>query len=85
MTLFGSRARGDHKDRSDFDIVICVTQGTSSSDWNNFCFFIDENFPTLHSVDLIRFDALPPRLLEAVTKEGKEIYHGTAKELFEES
>ena len=85
MILFGSRARGDHKLRSDFDIVLCVSQHTSSEDWNSFCFFVDENFPTLHSVDLIRYDALPPGLLESVKKEGKEIYHGTAKELFEKS
>lgn len=81
LVLFGSRARGDHKLRSDFDIAVGVNSSVTQQDWNSFCSVVNEDFPTLHSVDLIRFDALNSQLLQAVQREGKQIYHGVAEKL----
>ena len=52
--LFGSRARGDHEERSDIDIAILCPQATAT-DWlkvNNIIATAD----TLLKIDCIRFD-----------------------------
>ena len=52
--LFGSRARGDHRERSDIDIAI-LSPNANESDWWSMLELIDEA-DTLLSIDCIRLD-----------------------------
>lgn len=54
--LFGSRARGDHTERSDIDLSIYCPLA-SESDWQEVMEII-ETADTLLKVDCVRFDAL---------------------------
>ena len=55
ILLFGSRARGDHHERSDFDFAIYAPK-LSDADWSRFCLDFVDNVPTLCGVDLVRMD-----------------------------
>lgn len=52
--LFGSRARGDHRDRSDIDIAI-LCPNANETDWQTILKLIDDA-DTLLSIDCIRLD-----------------------------
>ena len=52
--LFGSRARGDHRDRSDIDIAI-LCPNANETDWQLILQLIDDA-DTLLSIDCIRLD-----------------------------
>jgi uncharacterized protein len=77
LFLFGSRARGDFKKQSDFDILAVVTEGTSNHLWSEFTHLVSENFPTLYTLDFLRSDTVPEHFLESVSLEKKEIYRGS--------
>ena len=49
--LFGSRARGDYREQSDYDVAIYGE--LSSSDKTVLRSFCAEDLPTLHKIDLI--------------------------------
>lgn len=54
ILLFGSRARGDHDQRSDIDLAVLCPQAdleTWAAIWN-----IADEAPTLLAVDLVRLD-----------------------------
>lgn len=69
VILFGSRARGDYKERSDIDIAF--RGGNSSS----FILSVDEETSTLLEFDVIDLDK-PVRedLLQSIVEEGILIY-----------
>ena len=52
--LFGSRARGDHRERSDIDIAI-LSPNANENDWQSILKLIDEA-DTLLPIDCIRLD-----------------------------
>ena len=52
--LFGSRARGDHRERSDIDIAI-LCPDANENDWLSIIKLIDEA-DTLLPIDCIRLD-----------------------------
>lgn len=52
--LFGSRARGDHRERSDIDIAILCPKA-NENDWQSILGLIDEA-DTLLPIDCIRLD-----------------------------
>ncbi len=54
--LYGSRARGDHKERSDIDLAI-VCPLASYDDWISIIEIIEEA-DTLLKIDCVRFDEL---------------------------
>ena len=54
--LFGSRARGDFRERSDIDLAIECPQATKK-DWSQVMAII-ENADTLLSIDCVRLDML---------------------------
>lgn len=54
--LYGSRARGDHKSRSDIDLAIFCPQA-SDDDWYLVLDLVDQA-DTLLKIDCVRFDRL---------------------------
>ena len=69
IILFGSRARGDYKERSDIDIA--VYGGNVAS----FGIDIEEKVPTLLKFDVINMNkAVQKELIKSIEKEGVVIY-----------
>ena len=68
VVLFGSRARGDNRSRSDIDIAV-----TGVEDFDTLAEAVDE-LPTLYSVDLLNLDTCKNQLLlEDIKQYGREI------------
>ena len=69
MTLFGSRARGDYRPRSDIDLAV------SGGDYARFVLDMDEETSTLLMFDIVNLDKpVQPELLESIRKDGKLLY-----------
>lgn len=69
LILFGSRARGDYKERSDIDLAF---YGGNSS---RFILEVDEETPTLLQFDVLDLDKpIQAELLESIKREGIVIY-----------
>ena len=69
VILFGSRARGDNKSRSDIDLAI------SGGDYDGFALDIDEETHTLLSFDIVNLDGnVQPALQENIMRDGKVLY-----------
>ncbi len=58
IILYGSRARGNHHDRSDIDLAIACPRATVA-EWADLLAWVDEHADTLLAIDLVRLDALP--------------------------
>lgn len=70
IVLFGSRSRGDHRERSDIDLAV---YGVSQRDQGSFSDDID-HLPTLLDFDLVFVtDRTDARLLANIKKDGKTI------------
>lgn len=69
VILFGSRARGDYRERSDIDL------GVSGGDTNNFALAVDEETSTLLMYDIVDL-SLPVQeeLKDRIYQEGILIY-----------
>ena len=70
--LFGSRARGDHQERSDIDLaILCADE----SDWFKVTNIL-ENADTLLKIDCLRFDInkISKELCNNILKDRKVIY-----------
>lgn len=73
--LFGSRARGDSSDRSDYDVAVYGV--LSLYEKAALRYACDNDIPTLHKIDLIFVkDVDSPALLENIDKDGIVIYDG---------
>lgn len=71
LVLFGSRARGDHRERSDIDLAVWGLQGMA---FGRLRLALEE-LPTLLSFDLVCADACTdPNLLENIAREGVTLY-----------
>ena len=69
VILFGSRARGDYKERSDIDLAI------TGGNVNLFSIAVDEETSTLLKFDIVNLDgSVQKELLESIEKEGIIIY-----------
>ena len=69
VILFGSRARGDYKEKSDIDLA--VTGGNVAA----FSIAVDENTSTLLKFDIVDLDAsVQEELSQAIEREGIIIY-----------
>ena len=69
VTLFGSRARGDARERSDIDLAV------AGGDAERFSLDVDEETSTLLSFDIVNLDRpVQPELLESIRREGRVIY-----------
>ncbi len=70
ILIFGSRARGDYRERSDIDLAVC-----GGDDSGRFELDIDEDVPTLLKFDVVHTDKpVQQELLESIEKEGVVIY-----------
>ena len=69
VILFGSRARGDFKEKSDIDLAV---QG---GDFIRFMLDVNKETSTLLSFDIINLDEkIQIELKESIEKEGKIVY-----------
>lgn len=71
LVLFGSRARGDHKDRSDIDLAVYGMPEASRS-----LFWLDaEELPTLLKFDIVHvMPSMDPVFLNNIEKDGVTLY-----------
>ncbi len=69
VILFGSRARGDYKERSDIDLAFSGGNGAA------FSLEVDEETSTLLMFDLVDLSGpVSPELRESIRREGVTIY-----------
>lgn len=69
VILFGSRARGDYKERSDIDLAVYGEQA------DLFGMEVDETVPTLLKFDIVDMTApVQMELLESIQREGVVLY-----------
>ncbi len=69
VVLFGSRARGDHKEKSDIDLAV------SGGNVTAFAIDVDEKTSTLLKFDIANLDAsVQEELRESIEEEGIVIY-----------
>lgn len=75
LVLFGSRARGDHHERSDIDLAVF---GMPADQQARFALAIDE-LPTLLKFDLVFVTPdIDPHLLHEIEKDGVILYDANA-------
>jgi predicted nucleotidyltransferase len=70
--LFGSRARGDARERSDVDLAV-EAPAASEREWLALCELVEEA-DTLLPVDLIRLEAAPLALRRRIAAEGRVLH-----------
>lgn len=69
IILFGSRSRGDFKERSDIDLAV------SGGNCDKFSILVDEETSTLLEYDVVNLDkAVQKELLNSIEGEGIIIY-----------
>jgi len=71
--LFGSRARGDARERSDIDIAI-EAPDADRREWLEVCRLVEEEADTLLPIDVIRVEEAPDRLRKQVRAEGRVLF-----------
>ena len=73
VILFGSRARGDERERSDIDIAV-VGPEITEKEWLALQGYVDEEAETLLSIDLVRYESAPNHLKVRIAREGITLY-----------
>ena len=69
VILFGSRARGDFKDKSDIDLAV------SGRGFTKFILALDEETPTLLQYDVVNLDRdIDDVLLQEIQRDGIVLY-----------
>lgn len=69
VVLFGSRARGEHRPKSDIDLAVF------GGDQTRFALEVDEETPTLLSFDFVNMDGpVSQELRDRVAEEGVTLY-----------
>ena len=71
LVLFGSRARGDNRERSDIDLAVYGMPKEERS-----MFWLDaEDLPTLLKLDIVHIvPGMDPKFLENIEKDGVTLY-----------
>jgi uncharacterized protein len=79
IILYGSRARGDNKERSDIDLAVVCPQA-SGNDWHKVLEIIDQA-DTLLKIDCVRFDELKDSnsLKKSIVRDGVVLYQKEEK------
>ena len=76
--LFGSRARGDHSEQSDFDVA--VFGSVQKADKDRLRYALEWEAPTLHKIDLIFYDDCHDEAFKQnILREGITIYDQKGK------
>ena len=84
IVLFGSRARGDHHDRSDIDLAVFCDQA-SDEEWRQVLDCLREDrIDTLLKVDCVRFERSNAALKEHIMIEGKVLYEKNGQQTSEQ-
>ena len=73
IILFGSRARGDYRENSDFDIAVKASS-ISPGAWDKLQLELEEEPITLYKVDLVDFSQLNEDYQKRISSEGKILY-----------
>ena len=73
IVLFGSRARGDAREDSDFDIAFSLSESGKQA-WAEFTTSLEEKNLTLHELDLVDIDQLDEKYHENIKREGVVLY-----------
>lgn len=74
IILFGSRARGDHRWNSDYDLAFCGVSVTQEQAWDHLRSWIEHEANTLLHVDCIRFEEASDELRSSILEHGTTIY-----------
>ncbi|MZP28190.1 nucleotidyltransferase domain-containing protein [Heliobacterium undosum] len=77
IILFGSRARGDHEERSDIDLAIVAPDATQRQ-WFDILDAVEEA-DTLYSIDVLRWEEVSNALRDRIANEGKVLYERGAE------
>ena len=77
VILYGSRARGTHRERSDIDLAV-VCPAASSRDWLDMTNIIDEA-PTLLKIDLVLYGEMQNEFRNEIDREGIVLYERESK------
>ncbi len=72
--IFGSRARGDARMTSDFDIAFQISAKQSVKNWENFCLLAIDSPPSLHLYDWVDFNRAGEDLRQNIERDGVIIY-----------
>ena len=73
IILFGSRARGDARQNSDFDIAVSE-RSCSADEWNRFVVNLEQEALTLYKIDLVELEKLGDDYQKNISTEGKTLY-----------
>ncbi|ASK62358.1 hypothetical protein CFK37_09415 [Virgibacillus phasianinus] len=73
IVLFGSRAVGDNKEKSDIDLAF-FAPGMTKRKWTELTFTLEEELDTLLLLDLIKFEDASEELKDEIIKNGKVLY-----------
>jgi uncharacterized protein len=74
LILYGSRARGDHKDRSDYDVAVFAPE-FDHFEWSRWKLDVEERVPRLCGLDLIwHNDNVADDLKAAIDRDGVKFY-----------
>ena len=71
--LYGSRARGDHRERSDIDVAL-LCPDARTKDWDQVLQIV-ENADTLHCIDCVRYDAIVDEAFKSAIDRDKVVVY----------
>lgn len=73
VILYGSRARGDFKAISDYDLAFDLDERALSG-WSRFSLDVQDNAPTLKQIDLVCLQKVDEDFKKRILKEGVVVY-----------
>ena len=74
IKLFGSRARGDHRPRSDYDLAVSAPEMTNE-EWARWKLELEEKVPSLCGLDLLWIEQINDQnLLAMIERDGVVVY-----------
>lgn len=71
LILFGSRARGDARRRSDFDLAVLPKEGFSSEELIRFTEALEISSEIIYPLDIVDGRTASPALIEKIQTEGQ--------------
>jgi predicted nucleotidyltransferase len=77
IILYGSRARGDHTEKSDIDLAIQTPENIDIKIWDAML-EAAENADTLLKIDLVNLHDTNDKLKSNILRDGKTLYDATA-------